>query len=355
MTLDNLLYIVVPFVLSTLLTPVVGFIGKKLGIIAEMNERTVHTKKVARIGGVAIYVAFIISMALFTKIDTSMNGVVLGATIMFFGGLLDDMVNLKPKIKLAFQILAAIVLIFVGGVSLDVIHLPLGITINLGIVSFVVTFFWVLGITNAVNLIDGLDGLAGGIVMIILIVIVPISLIETRPDVFQLCLILIGSIAGFLLFNKYPASIFMGDSGSLFLGFMIAAISLLGFKSSTFITLGFPLLLLAVPILDTMAAIVRRLWAGQSLTSADKNHLHHVLMRRFGHRKSVYILYLVTAAFGGIAYVYIINKALGLTLLFLAALAVELFIETTSMLSPKYRPLLSLVDHITGKFKDESK
>ncbi|MGL5550458.1 MAG: MraY family glycosyltransferase, partial [Culicoidibacterales bacterium] len=317
--MDNLLYIVVPFLISTALTPLVKWIGSKLDIVAEINDRTVHTKRITRIGGVAIYLAFILSMALFMKVDSSVNGVILGASIMFFGGLIDDMVNLKPGVKFGFQVVAAMVLIVVGQVSLDTIRLPFGIQIDMGIISFLVTFFWVTGITNAINLIDGLDGLAGGISVIILIVILPLSMIERRADIFVLCLILIGSISGFLLFNRFPASIFMGDSGALFLGFMISSISLMGFKSSTFITLGLPLLLLTVPIVDTLAAILRRLLAGQSMSRADKNHLHHVLMRRFGHRSTVRILYVVTAMFGAIAYLYIYNKSLGLVSLFVMA------------------------------------
>ncbi|MGL5548342.1 MAG: MraY family glycosyltransferase, partial [Culicoidibacterales bacterium] len=296
--MENLLYFAVPFLISTAVTPLVKWIGSKLDIVAEINDRTVHTKRITRIGGVAIYLAFILSMALFMKIDTTLSGVILGASIMFFCGLIDDMINLKPAVKFGFQVVAAMVLIIVGQVSLDTIRLPFGIQIDMGIISFLVTFFWVTGITNAINLIDGLDGLAGGISAIILIVILPVSMIERRADIFVLCLILIGAITGFLLFNRFPASIFMGDSGALFLGFMISSISLMGFKSSTFITLGLPLLLLMVPIVDTLAAILRRLLARQSMSRADKNHVHHVLMRRFGHRSTVWILYIVTAMFG---------------------------------------------------------
>jgi len=134
----------------------------------------------------------------------------------------------------------------------------------------------VIGITNAVNLIDGLDGLAGGISVIILVVIATLSLLEGRSDIMMLSLILAGSTLGFLMYNSHPASIFMGDCGALFLGFVISAISLLGFKSSTLITLGLPILLLGIPILDTISAIIRRKLSGKSFSDADKNHLHHV-------------------------------------------------------------------------------
>lgn len=136
-----ILYLLVPFVIATVATPIVKWIAKDLKAYAEMNERTIHTKIITRIGGVAIYVAFIISMALFIKSDVQIRGVVIGATIMFIGGLIDDLVNLSPKKKFAFQMVAAMILIFYGEVSLDKIYLPLGIVIDMGIISFLVTFF----------------------------------------------------------------------------------------------------------------------------------------------------------------------------------------------------------------------
>ncbi|MDE6475263.1 MAG: undecaprenyl/decaprenyl-phosphate alpha-N-acetylglucosaminyl 1-phosphate transferase, partial [Erysipelotrichaceae bacterium] len=311
-----LLYVIIPFMMSVLLTPLLKRIAYKLEIYAEMNERTIHTKPIARVGGVAIYVAFIIAMAIFMKVDNSLNGILIGGSIMFIGGLIDDMMNLKPKYKLLFQALAAIVLIWFGGISLDVIRLPFGITFATGVISYFVTFVWIIGITNAVNLIDGLDGLAGGTSVIILVVVASLAVIEGRMDVQMLSLILAGSTLGFLVYNSHPASIFMGDCGSLFLGFIISAISLLGFKSSTFITLGLPILLLMVPIIDTLSAIIRRKLSGKKFSDADKNHLHHVLMRRFGHRNTVLILYAVTALFGVTAYIYIINKNIGIFVLF---------------------------------------
>lgn len=352
--MEWLKYLIIPFLMSALLTPLIKQIAYKLEIYAEMNERTIHTKKIARIGGVAIYVAFIVTMAMYVKVDDALNRILIGATIMFLGGLVDDMLNLKPKYKLAFQILAALVLISFGGVTLDAIRLPFGLEINLGIVSLLVTFGWVIGITNAVNLIDGLDGLAGGISVIILVVIATLSVLEGRSDIMMLSLILAGSTLGFLLFNSHPASIFMGDCGALFLGFVISSISLLGFKSSTLITLGLPILLLGIPILDTISAIVRRKLSGKSFSDADKNHLHHVLMRRFGHRNTVLILYAVTALFGCTAYTYIVNKTLGLVALILMAISVEMFLEISHMISPQYHPILSVIDMIRKYFKKPS-
>lgn len=346
--------IVFPFLLAVMVTPIVKWIAVKLDAYAEMNERTIHKGKIARIGGVAIYVVFLISMSYFTeRIDVTIQGLLIGCTIVFIGGLIDDLVNLKPLYKFSFQAIATIVLITYGGVHLDVIYLPFGIVIDMGIISMIVTFFWVIGITNAVNLIDGLDGLAGGVSAIILFTIASISFIDQRyEDIGVMSLILAGSILGFLVYNTHPASIFMGDCGALFLGFFISAISLMGFKSSTFITLGFPILLLAVPIIDTISAFLRRLLSRKSFASADKNHLHHQLMRRFGHRNSVLIIYMITIGFGIGAYLYIIDKVVGLIVITLLFIGLELFIEKSRMISDKFHPILSMFYYISKKEKE---
>ena len=169
--MNYLMYLLIPLVLSALLTPILKVVATRLEIYAVEFELTVLCVKIALIGGVAIYVSFIICMAVFMKTDMTINGILLGGTIMFLGGLIDDMVDLKPRNKLLFEIAAAIMLMVVGKVSLDVIRLPLGIQIDIGLISVLVTLIWIIGITNAVNLIDGLDGLAGGISTIILIII----------------------------------------------------------------------------------------------------------------------------------------------------------------------------------------
>ncbi|MDH6367250.1 MULTISPECIES: MraY family glycosyltransferase [unclassified Breznakia] len=350
------LYLVVPLLLSTVITPIVNRIGIKLDIYAHTNERTIHHGKIARVGGIAIYVAFILSMTFFMDgIDDAFRGLLIGSTVMFIGGLIDDMLDLKPILKIAFQVLAAYILIKVGGVELGVIHLPFGIVINMGVVSFLVTFVWIIGISNAINLVDGLDGLAGGITTIVFLTIAAISVADDRPDIAMISLIIAGSTLGFLFFNFHPAKIFMGDCGALFLGFVVAAISLMGFKGSTFITLGFPMLLLSVPIVDTLSAIVRRTFSGKKFTDADKGHFHHVLMRRFGHRNTVLIIYAITMSFGIVAYVYILNQKIGLLCVALLFIGLEIFLETSQMISPKYHPLISIYRILFRKNEKDDK
>lgn len=349
--MESLKYLLIPMILSAILTPIIKMIAIKLKVYAEINERTIHQGKIVRIGGVAIYIAFLVCMAIFRKADMTTNGILIGGSVMFLGGLIDDMITLKPRYKLLFEIVAAVILIVVGDVSLDTIRLPFGIIIDWGVISFIITFIWIIGITNAVNLMDGLDGLAGGVSTIILIVIACLAVMDGRMDIQIVSLMLAGATLGCLFFNWHPASIFIGDCGALFLGFIISAISLNGFKSSTIMTLALPILLLMLPIVDTLGAIVRRKLSGHKFSEADKKHIHHLLMHRFGHRNTVIILYIVTALFGFTAYIYLVNKTTGLSVLFFIVLIVEIFIETSEMISKQYQPLLSIGRLIKKKIK----
>ncbi len=178
--------------------------------------------------------------------------------------------------------------------------------------------------------------------VIILVVTGCLAMIDRRPDVITICFLLAGATLGFLVFNSYPASIFMGDCGSLFLGFMISAISLMGFKSSTIMTLALPILLLMIPIIDTLSAILRRTLKGMKFSQADKSHIHHLLMARYGHRNTVLIMCGLTALFGLSAYVYLLNRNLGFFVMLAILVMVELFIEKSAMISEKFHPLIGL-------------
>lgn len=333
--------ILIPLLLSIVITPIIKQWSIKAKAYAKENHRTVHHGKISRIGGVAIYISFIVTMALFMKADRAINGVVLGGSIMFFAGLVDDLIDIKPLVKLAMEVIAALVLVYFG-VGVDVIRLPFGITLDFGIISFLFTIVWVCGITNAVNLIDGLDGLAGGISVIILVTTGSIAIIEQRMDIQMITFILAAATLGFLFYNCHPASIFMGDCGALFLGFMISAISLLGFKSSTIMTLALPIVLLMIPIVDTLSAILRRTLKGMKFSQADKSHLHHLLMNQFGHRNTVIIMCGLTTLFGLSAYSYMLNKNIGFFVMLVILFCVELFIEKSAMISEKFHPLLGI-------------
>ena len=341
----DLRIIYIPFLISLILTPIIKRYSTWAKAYAKENNRTVHHGIISRIGGIAIFIAFITSAPFFLSVDQAINGIVLGGAIMFFTGLVDDLIDIKPPVKLFFELVAAVVLI-VNGVSVDSIHLPFGIVINHPIFSVIFTIIWVAGITNAINLIDGLDGLAGGMSLIMLVVIGSVSIMERRLDVAILTFLLASSTGGFLVYNAHPASIFMGDCGSLFLGFMISAISLLGFKGSTIVTLALPMLLLCIPIIDTLSAILRRTIKGMKFMQADKSHIHHLLMAQFGHQNTVIIMFGLTALFGLCAYVYLFNTMIGFAVMLALLLVVELFIEKSAMISEHFHPLMGLYRRI---------
>ena len=342
--------ILIPLIISTLLTPFIKRYSIYAKAYALENERTVHHGKISRIGGVAIYLAFFITMAFFVSTDRALSGIVIGGSIMFFAGLIDDLIDMKPIVKLALEIVAAIVLIYYG-VSVDVIRI-FGVVIDIPFLTVLFTVIWIAGITNAVNLMDGLDGLAGGMSVVILVVIGCLALVERRIDVVTITFILAGATFGFLIFNAHPASIFMGDCGSLFLGFMISAISLLGFKSSTIVTLALPMLLLMLPIIDTLSAILRRTLKGMKFMQADKSHIHHLLMKQFGHGKTVIIMCGITSVFGLSAFIYMINKVIGFIVILSLLLGIELFIEKSAMINEKFHPLMGLYRRIIKKYNE---
>ncbi len=342
-------YFLLPFIISFALVPVAKYIGLRLGIYAVENARTVHHGKIVRIGGGAIYVAFLLSMTLLWRADLKLNGILLGGAVIFIGGLLDDIYDLPPKVKMLFQVCGALITLMVGNLYLDSLHI-LSIEISNPLIVKGISFFWLIGITNAINLIDGLDGLSSGICTIVTMTIGILGFFMGRRDICIISLCLSGAILGFLPYNFHPASIFVGDCGAQFMGFTIAAMSLLGFKTTALITLGLPILVLFIPISDTLIAIVRRKLKGQKIMEADRGHLHHILMLKLklGHRKTVIVLYIVTLMFAFAAILTWFYPRKGMILVLLLVFAADLFIEATGMINPKWHPILSIVNRLTG-------
>lgn len=348
MSLEITLSFVVTCLISIIFVPFMSKISKKLGIIAQTNKRTIHTGIVARTGGYVIYASFLIGTMMFLKTDTQINAILIGGFIIFMTGFYDDIHDISPKLKLLGQVVAALVVVFFGDISLKGFTLPFLSTNASYIFAIIITIVWIVGITNAVNLIDGLDGLCGGISIIVLVTISLTSLTYGRTDIASLSLLLAGAIAGFLFYNFHPASIFLGDCGALFIGYMISVISLLGFgyKSSSFFTLGAPIVVLMIPIMDTIIAIIRRKVHHKSFSEADKGHLHHQLMfsLELGQTKSVLILYLVTILFSVCSYIYLYDKLVATILFLILMLFFEIFIEATNMIDRKYKPLLTFMN-----------
>ncbi len=337
------------FLLALFLTPVAKRVGLYLRAYAQENARTIHHGKIVRIGGLAVFLAFVITMSVLVSADKTINGILIGGLIIFLGGVLDDLFDLRPMVKLLFIMIAALVPITYGGIELNILNF-FGRTVYIESISFVISFVWIVGVANAINLIDGLDGLAGGISFIVLCVIGLIGFFMGRRDVCIISLVLAGAIAGFLPYNFHPASVFMGDCGALFIGYMIACLGLLGFKTPTFITLGFPIMILFVPLADTCVAIIRRKVKRQKISQADRSHLHHILMYKIelSHRNAVILLYIVTFIFGVDALITYFDEVLGMVILFFLCVVAWVFIELTGMINPRFHPLVGLCRRITG-------
>lgn len=302
-----LLALVVAAGVVLLVTPAVILLAKATGAVDKPNARKVHTKEIPRIGGIGIYLAFltaIIVTAVMSKFEGEMLfeviGLIVSGSMMFLVGLIDDYKNLPAKVKLLGQILAALVLVIGFDVRIDFITDPFGDYIYLEWFAIPATLFWLVGITNAVNLIDGLDGLAAGVSLIASITIFLVAMEQNFFLVAILTAALAGAALGFLFYNTNPARIFMGDSGALFLGFMLAGISVIGaVKSAATIALIVPVVSLGLPICDVAFAIVRRYRGGQPIFKPDKGHLHHRLLNMgFTQRQAVCLMYLISAVLG---------------------------------------------------------
>ena len=329
------------FVISVIITPFVKKFAIRIGATDKPNQRKVHQKIMPRMGGLAIFISFVIGMFVYMPDSKFFYPILIGSTIIVITGILDDMMELSAKIKLLGQIAAAAVVVF-GGVTVEFINVPFFGEVDFGFLAIPLTMLWIIGITNAVNLIDGLDGLAAGVSSIALITISGMAIFMGNGFVAAVGLILLGSTLGFLIYNFYPAKIFMGDTGALFLGFIISVLSLLGFKNVTLVSLIIPIIILGVPISDTIFAIIRRLLNKQPLSAADKSHLHHCLLQSgYSHRQTVLIIYGI-AAFFGLAAVLFSQTTLWISIAIMVVLLIiiELFAEKIGLMGENHRPLL---------------
>jgi len=342
--------IAVAFVASILLTPLVQKFAIRIGAVDRPNNRKVHTTLMPRIGGLAIFGAFLIGYVLLRPADEHAAGILVGACIIILIGFLDDMIEISAKLKMAGQLAAALVVIYWGGLQIEFINLPFGGQLEFGYLSIPITIIWIIGITNAINLIDGLDGLAAGVSSIALIALSIMAIIMGDPFVMATAAILAASSLGFLFFNFHPAKIFMGDTGSLFLGYMISVLALLGFKNVAVISLIIPVIMLGVPISDTFFAIIRRIRMKQKIMAPDKSHLHHCLLNTgFSHRQTVLIIYGIAALFGLAAILFSQATIWGSVLLLIVMLvAIEVLVELIGLAGTNYRPILNLV-RLIGK------
>lgn len=332
---------IVAFLISYAATPIVKLIAFKIGAVdVPKDNRRMHKKPIARIGGIAIFYGFIISILCFAKIDNSLRGILIGSIIIVVLGVFDDIYNLNALFKFVVQILAALIVV-AHGVRIDHIS-SFGFCktpyISLGIWSVPLTLIWIVGVTNAVNLIDGLDGLAAGVSTISTVSLFAISLIMKESGVAIVTAAIAGAGFGFLPYNIHPAKIFMGDTGSTFLGFVLGSISVVGlFKSYAVISIAVPFLILGLPIFDTLFAIVRRLLRGQSPMHADRGHVHHRLIDLGFNQKQTVIILLITSGLLSLSAVVLLLCGAKRALLLIIAV---MFLSAVGMKAARGRALL---------------
>lgn len=335
---EYLITFVLAFIVAFSTTPIVRNLAVKIGAVdVPKDDRRMHTKPIPLMGGAAIITGFIVSLA-FDLVTTSnlvkpgreILGLLIGIFLIMIEGVLDDVFTLKAKVKLALQLVAAISVVVISDTRIETITNPFSSDPYLNLspyISYPLTVLWIVGITNAINLIDGLDGLAAGVSSISSLSLFIVSMLRT--DILSVELIvytavitaaLAGSTLGFLPFNFNPAKIFMGETGSAFLGFTLGVISIQGtMKSYAAISIAIPLLVLGLPLFDTTFAIIRRLISGKPIMQADRGHLHHRLIDMgLSQKQSVVIMYTASAALGLCAIVLADRGAISAIILLLA-------------------------------------
>lgn len=323
-----LIMFAISFGLSFVLTPLSIRLAHRIGAVdVPLDNRRMHQRPIPRFGGIAMFIATTISVLALDGNFPKIRIALIGGAMMYMLGAIDDLKNLKPLVKFAGQVFVACFIYFMG-IKIEFIHLYFsGVKYNIGDgLSFIITILWIVGIANAVNLIDGLDGLAAGVTCIIALSLAYIAYIHGAiygsVSVMLALVALAGACAGFLPHNFSPAKTFMGDGGALFLGYMIAVLSVISpLKRATFVAAITPIVALAIPIFDTLFAIVRRTVKRIPIMEGDKGHLHHRLMKAgFGQRRSVLIIYGIVAIMGMVS--VLVSRELYKDAFFLALVAV---------------------------------
>ena len=312
--------------------PLAKYVAGKIGAIdVPRDARRMHKKATPRLGGIAVFFGFLVSLLCFCEITKDLIVILIGAIIIVGLGIIDDSRGLSAKVKFCVQILVALFVVFVGGVRIEVFTNP-NLFSDLTVlqlsdwISIPFTVIWIVAITNAVNLIDGLDGLAAGISSIAAVSLVFVAIVVGEEKIALIALIIAGACSGFLPFNFNPATIFLGDTGSTFLGYMLAVLSVQGgFKSYAVISFAVPFLILGLPIFDTAFAILRRLFTGKGIMTPDRGHIHHKLVDMgFSQKQTVFILYAISGVLGLTAGVLAESGAMRALVLLIGVLIVAL-------------------------------
>lgn len=370
MTINLFLVLLGTCLLSAILTTLVRRFSLKVGAVDHPNARRINKVDMPSGGGLAIFLTFVIAtlviLPLISKDYTYpwwrepyqvyILPVVIGALVIVVTGYLDDIFELKPLPKLLGIVIAATIVWAFTDFRFDSFKFPFGgplIHFN-PLVTCFLTILWIVAITNAINLIDGLDGLVSGVSIISLVTMAIVSyFFLPKADLFLTLtiLVMVAAIAGFFPYNYHPASIYLGDTGALFIGFMIGVLSLQGLKNSTAVAVVTPVIILGVPILDTVVAIIRRTLSGQKFYEPDKLHLHHRLLSMgFSHRGAVWMVYAIAFIFSLIALLLNVSSRFGGVLLIFGLLfALEIFIEGLGIWGENRTPLFNAFKFIGNK------
>lgn len=336
--LNNLKIIFIVFLFVALIIPFIKKLAIHIGAVDEPGGRHIHNKLMPKLGGLAVFLGFLFGYMLFCSQTPQMISILIGSIIILIFGIFDDIKRLPASVQFVGQVASACIVVFYGNIILQDVS-AYGIYLNFGVFAPIVTIIFIIALMNCLNFIDGLDGLAGGIATIFF---VTISIIINYTGIYNgldasLSLIMIGATLGFLFHNFYPAKIFLGNSGSMFLGYIISVISLLGFKNVTITSFIIPVLILAIPILDTLFAILRRILKGENPTQGDKKHLHHQLLQMTSSQvKTVLIIYFIDILFSIASIVYVTKNAnLGQIIYAILLVLVLWIILTTDILFDK--------------------
>ncbi len=323
------------FLFVMLVTPFIIRVANHVGALDIPNKRKVHTVPIPRLGGVGIFLGFLLGYMIYGTPSAIMNSVLIGSFIIVLTGVVDDIKPLDAKTKFIGQLIASLIIVFYGHLLINDLS---AFNINIDFdwyISYPLTIFFILGCINCMNLIDGLDGLSSGLSAIYFLTIGIIACFKGNIGLdLVITFVMLGSVLGFLVHNFHPATIFAGDSGSMFMGFIIAVVALLGFKNVTLTSLIIPLFILAIPICDTVFAIIRRLLKGESISTPDKFHIHHQLLNRnFSQTETVLIIYLVDLLFAAASIVYFLkDRILGYIIYGILLVIVSIFIMKTNVI-----------------------
>ncbi|WP_003543736.1 glycosyltransferase family 4 protein [Desulfotomaculum nigrificans] len=341
--------------MALLFTPWVRKAAFKIGALDKPEQRKVHSKIMPRMGGLAVFLAFALTTLLTQQLDNRIIGLLFGGLLVVLLGMLDDTKGLPAKVKLVGQIAAAAAVIPFG-VQVEFITNPInGQLLHLGLWGVPVTIFWIISVTNAVNLIDGLDGLAGGTSFIAALTMAAVAWQQASllggvgMEVVALALILAAATLGFLRYNFYPARIFLGDTGSMFLGYALATMAVIGVtKAATAISVIIPMVILGIPLLDVTFAILRRYQSHRPIFQPDKEHLHHRLMALgLSHKQTVLAIYGVNLVLGISAFVLtLVTTSQAVLLLFILAVVIIVSANKIGVIGKVGRPTVSVSQNL---------